>query len=361
MFCEVHIKDVVIRVDSSAHIGSGHVMRCLVLGSCLKDSGCIVQFATRGQPSDLNDLIEEKGFKIINLTRPKKFKVPNNSSDYSSWLQVTEDFECKDFLEKVTYADLVIVDHYGINIKWHQQVKKSLKCTLMVIDDLVRPHKADIVLDQTLNRQSSEYTSYHPCLALTGTDYALLKPDFASAREVLKKQPRLKHNILISMGGIDKPNASLSVLTALLNEEKILPVTVLLSQRSPNYEQVKSFALKHSEWVEHIEFVDDMPALMSQFSIMIGAPGSTSWERACLGIPSIVVPIADNQNTIAQQLEQANAVKVVGLNDITADLSYALQEIITQWESYSRHNLALCDGLGCKRTIQQLNRFIKTC
>ena len=336
-------------------------MRCLVLGSCLKDIGCNVQFATRGQPSDLNDLIAEKGFKIINLTRPKKFKVPNNSSDYSSWLQVTEDFECKDFLDKVTYADLVIVDHYGINIKWHQQVKKSLTCMLMVIDDLVRPHKADIVLDQTLNRQSSEYTTSHPCLALTGTDYALLKPDFASAREVLKKQPRLKHNILISMGGIDKPNASLSVLTALLNEEKRLPVTVLLSQRSPNYEQVKSFALKHSEWVEHIEFVDDMPALMSQYSIMIGAPGSTSWERACLGIPSIIVPIADNQKNIAQELADANAVKVVELSKISACLFDALQEIISEWESYSRNNLALCDGLGCKRTIQQLKRFMKAC
>ena len=94
---------------------------------------------------------------------------------------------------------------------------------------------------------------------------------------------------------------------------------------------------------------------------MIGAPGSTSWERACLGIPSIIVPIADNQNTIAQQLEEANAVKVVKLNNIANELSGALQEIITHWQRYRTHNLALCDGLGCKRVTLQLKRFMKLC
>lgn len=353
---------VVFRVDASQHIGSGHVMRCLVLAEALRFDGHTVLFATREQTSDLNTFINNKGFDLIHLMQPASWLIPETTADYEAWLQVSEEQDYQDFVSKVVNVDLVIVDHYGINADWHNKVKETLKCKLMVIDDLVRLHNADIVLDQTLNRCQKEYTDLHPCLALTGTDFALLKPDFAYVREsLLKKQSPQKHTILISMGGIDQPNASLSVLTALLNEEKRLPVTVLLSQRSPNYEQVKSFALKHGEWVEHIEFVDDMPALMSQYSIMIGAPGSTSWERACLGIPSIIVPIADNQNTIAQQLEQANAVKVVGLNDITADLSSALQEIMTQWESYSRHNFALCDGLGCKRTIQQLNRFMKTC
>jgi UDP-2,4-diacetamido-2,4,6-trideoxy-beta-L-altropyranose hydrolase len=352
---------VVFRVDASQYIGSGHVMRCLVLAETLKLGGHVVSFATRAQTSDLNIFIKNKGFELIHLMQPTLWQTPQNTADYEAWLQVSEKQDYQDFVSKVMKADLVVVDHYGINADWHHQVKHDLECTLMVIDDLVRKHDADIILDQTLNRRPHEYTGLQSCLALTGTDYALLKPGFGSVRESLQKQPPKKHTILISMGGIDQPNASLRVLNTLQNEMQKLPTTVLLSKRSPNYEQVKAFALAHSAWVEHIEFVDDMPAFMSKYSIMIGAPGSTSWERACLGIPSIIVPIADNQNTIAQELAAAKAVKVVKLNNITTELVTALEEIITHWECYSRYNFALCDGLGCQRTIQQLKRFMKVC
>lgn len=352
---------VVFRVDASQYIGSGHVMRCLVLAQALKLDGHTVVFATREQVSDLNALIKSKGFELVNLVQPTLWQTSKNTADYAAWLQVSEEHDYKDFLSKVISADLIVVDHYGINANWHSQVKSHLGCTLMVIDDLVRAHNADIILDQTLNRRAYEYTALNNCLALTGTDYALLKPEFAQMRGCLKKLQPKKHTILISMGGIDQPNASLKVLNTFLNKKQYLPTTVLLSKRSPNYEQVKAFALAHSTWVEHIEFIDDMPDLMSKHSIIIGAPGSTSWERACLGIPSIIIPIADNQNNIAIQLEQAKAVKVVELNNIKHGLFNALHEIISEWERYSAHNFVLCDGLGYKRTIKQLKRFVRLC
>lgn len=352
---------VVFRVDASQYIGSGHVMRCLVLAEALRLNGHMVIFATREQNADLNVFIKKKGFNLIRLMQPSVWKVPNSTDDYEAWLQVSEIQDYQDFVTKVTEVDLVIVDHYGLNALWHTKVKETLQCKLMVIDDLVRSHKADIVLDQTLNRRTREYTDLHPCLALTGTDYALLKPEFASMREKMLNRSQHQHTILISMGGVDLPNASMNVLTTLLTKKQKLPTTILLSKRSPNYDQVKSFALENRSWVKHIEFVDDMPTLMCQHTIMIGAPGSTSWERGCLGIPSIVVPIADNQKTIAQELKNSNAVKVVELNDISANLLNALQEIIAGWESYRRINFDLCDGLGCRRTVQQLDRFMKRC
>lgn len=353
---------VVFRVDASQHIGSGHVMRCLVLAEALRDNGYSVLFATRAQVADLNDFISSKGFSVIDLMQPSYWQTPTSSADYAAWLQVSEIEDSQDFIYKVENADLVIVDHYGINIKWHKQVKQHLSCTLMVIDDLVREHEADIVLDQTLNRDALEYTKFRDCLALTGTDYALLKPGFRSSRETLfhKGEPN-KHTILISMGGVDLPNASLSALVALQHlEEKIL-TTVLLSKRSPNYEVVKTFVNTNSDWVNHVDFVDNMPEFMTKYSIMVGAPGSTSWERACLGIPSIIVPIADNQQTIAQQLESANAVKVVELENIKSDLVASLKEILSQWQNYRAHNFALCDGLGCDRALKQLKRFMEQC
>ena len=353
---------VVIRVDASQHIGSGHVMRCLVLAEALKNDGQKVLFATRAQTSDLNAFITKKGFELIVLQQPSQWRTPKDTADYAAWLQVNEEEDAGDFISKTGSADLVIVDHYGINQLWHNEVKAKLGCTLFVIDDLVRANSADILLDQTLNRESSEYVlSTDNSVALTGTDYALLKPDFANVRRRLKDQPRPEHKILISMGGIDQPNASLKVLESLSKQPSKVPTTVLLSQRAPNYEQVRSFALSHTSWVEHIDFVEDMADFMAKYTMAIGAPGSTSWERACLGVPAIIVPIADNQNDIAAALKKVNAVEVVPLDDIEKTMPAMLEKVMNSWSLYHENNLALCDGKGCERVIANIKKVMAVC
>lgn len=352
---------VVFRVDASLHIGSGHVMRCLVLAQELKRIGYDVLFATREQKAHLNTLINSRGFKIIALQKPYEWSTPNHSSDYAAWLQVSEEQDSLDFIQKVKYADLVIVDHYGISATWHETVKSRLNCILTVIDDLVREHRAHIIVDQTLNRQPNSYEKISPCKALTGTAYALLNPEFIKQRQHQQHHIQYSHNILITMGGVDKPNATLKVLKTLAKVEQPRPTTVLLSQRAPHYSMVKKFVENHSAWVKHIEFVNNMASFMGQFSLVIGAPGSTSWERACLGIPSILVPIADNQNDIANALVNAQAVKLIKLEDISNQLMPTIEYLVKHWQYYSKQNFALCDGMGVKRVTQTLQESLQTC
>lgn len=352
---------IVFRVDASIHIGSGHVMRCLVLAQELKRIGYDVLFATREQKAHLNTLINSRGFKIIALQKPYEWSTPNHSSDYAAWLQVSEEQDSLDFIQKVKYADLVIVDHYGISATWHETVKSRLNCILTVIDDLVREHRAHIIVDQTLNRQPNSYEKISPCKALTGTAYALLNPEFIKQRQHQQHHKPNTHSILLTMGGVDKPNASLKVLQALATRQQPRPTTVLLSQRAPHYTAVKKFAENHSTWVEHIEFVNNMASFMGQFSLVIGAPGSTSWERACLGIPSILVPIADNQNDIANALVNAQAVKLIKLEDISNQLMPTIEYLVKHWQYYSKQNFALCDGMGVKRVTQTLQESLQTC
>ncbi|MBH0067368.1 UDP-2,4-diacetamido-2,4,6-trideoxy-beta-L-altropyranose hydrolase [Pseudoalteromonas sp. NZS100] len=351
---------VVFRVDASIHIGSGHVMRCLVLAQELKHIGYDVLFATRAQKADLNTLISRRGFELIALQKPYEWSIPNHSSDYAAWLQVSEEQDSLDFINRVKYADLVIVDHYGIGIIWHETIKSKLNCILTVIDDLVREHRAHIIVDQTLNRQPSNYEKTFPCKALTGTEYALLNPEFIKQRQLQHSNPNA-HNILLTMGGVDKPNATLKVLQTLATVQQPRPTTVLLSQRAPNYPAIKEFAKNHSTWVKHIEFVDNMAIFMGQFSLVIGAPGSTSWERACLGIPSILVPIADNQNDIANALVNAGAIKIINIEDIGNQLLASIDHLVTHWQYYSNLNFALCDGMGVKRVTQTIKEALQTC
>ncbi|WMN61183.1 UDP-2,4-diacetamido-2,4,6-trideoxy-beta-L-altropyranose hydrolase [Pseudoalteromonas xiamenensis] len=351
------------RVDASVHIGSGHVMRCLVLADELKKQGNHVVFYTRPQPGDLVELIKSRGYAVYSLIQPKSLKKPTSSSDYLAWLQVTQHADAENFLENCNDVDVVICDHYGIDIEWQTIVRQRKFCKIVVIDDLVRTHDADLIIDQTLNRNVLEYRSKNvKSKILAGTHFALLASKFASLRnskvcpnKTLFGNPRL----LITMGAIDEPNASLNVLNTLKACLKKLPLaTVLLSDISPNYQSVKLFAEENKDWVTHIDYVDDMASLMICNDISIGAAGSTSWERACLGLPSILIPLADNQRDICENLTKSGAALSLELVDVPNYLSKLYCQLIINYASVRNACLSVCDGMGVERVVNEINKMM---
>lgn len=353
---------VVIRADASVHIGSGHVMRCLVLARGLVKQGHLVSFVCRPQVGDLIEFIEGEGFIVDLLAPPKTWLEPQHSADYIAWLQVPWLQDAQNLLTLVAVADLVIVDHYALNQGWQGYIKQALNCKIMVIDDLVRQHAADLLLDQTLLRLESEYQATDDTKLLTGCDFALLNPQFNYYRQhaVVSDKLCARPKLLLSMGGSDQPNATLSVLTALAKMPTLSRplVTVLLGPRAPHYQQVKAFCLQQDDWITHLDFVDDMAELMSQQQVAIGAPGTTSWERACLGIPSIIVPLADNQQTISRNLVAVNAVYKLELDEIVEHLLSSYQRLLQNWSRLRVNNLKLCDGLGLNRVLKAMSNLV---
>lgn len=358
--------NVAIRTDASLNIGSGHVMRCLVLADALRNVGHNVVFLTRPQKGDLITVIKQRGFRVCELSQPLEWLVPEATSDYAAWLQMDESDDAEECIAKFDSVDLVIVDHYGIGIKWHEKVKKANNCKVMVIDDLVRQHNADLIVDQTLLRSVNEYQKLNPAAKiLAGTDYAIIHPDFAECHNsqgnvrsrVLAKRPR----VLLSMGGVDAPNATLQVLKTLKRDFIELPfVTVLLSARAPHYQQVKSFSEQEGHWVTHIDFVENMAQFMSGYDIAIGAPGSTSWERACLGIPSIIIALADNQLTICKKLADIGAAISVDIDLIDKSLKRAYLRLLADYNQMKGVNLKLCDGLGVNRIMDSIQTIFES-
>lgn len=347
--------NIVIRVDASVWIGSGHVMRCLVLADSLKNHGYLIRFACLKQTGDMVSFIRERGYNVIELTSPEQLQVPRSDSDYEAWLQRPQKTDALDFVMCVQYADLVITDHYGIGRLWHEIIKTHLCCNIVAIDDLVREHCADLIVDQTLGRLPAIYQTQG--IVLAGTKYALLNEKFATARiQAEKRKFNLdKIKILISMGGIDRPNATLSVLHSLVGHVDAI-FTVLLSQRSPHFQQVSEWCSMSPE-VNHIEFVDDMAQMMLDHDISIGAPGSTSWERACLGLPSIIIPLADNQKEISKQLVKHGVAIEIKLDNIENELFDAFKLLCENWHLFSRRSLACCDGKGTERVVNEIIRL----
>ena len=352
---------IYFRVDASVHIGSGHVMRCLSLANELQRHGYDVVFVMRPQLGDLCDFTQNRGFKVEKLPKPAKFINPKSTDDYKAWLQVTVIQDVEDYLSIAVDADLVVIDHYGINIEWESRIRSSMPCKLIAIDDLVREHNVDLIIDQTYGTAANEYlltsTASH---VLAGSKFALLNTQFAKLHSLAVKKniDKKNHRLLLTMGRVDNPNATLKVLIALSLRKNPVETTVLLSENSPHYNSVASFCEQHKEWVKHISFTKDMATLMLKHTIAIGAPGSTSWERACMGLPSIIVPLAKNQLQICQNLVDAKAALSLPLENITNLLNFKIDELLGNFEMMRSNCLGLCDGKGCMRVVEKINKLV---
>lgn len=362
--------NVVFRTDASVDIGTGHVIRCLTLAQALKARGAHCFFVCRELDGNMIELIEHRGFQAralrskeaIGDMRDVSSTTGSSNLAHHSWLGVhwvVDADETVEALREIT-VDILFVDHYGLDIQWENSLRGLCK-HLVVIDDLAdRRHNCDLLIDQTLGRHPGEYKTLVPsqCQLLVGSDYALLRPEFSVMREGAYDRvvPDSPLRVLVSMGGMDRPNATLSVLKLLVVNPE-LKITVLLGPKALNYDSVVSFCHEYGN-VEHIDFYEDMAPLMAAHDIAIGAPGTTSWERACLGMPNIIVPLAYNQQGIARKLEEYGASAVITLEDLETLFWKVFKDVCSEWSFYQDNNLRICDGLGLYRVLIELDALI---
>lgn len=316
---------IVFRVDASLDMGTGHIMRCLTLADALQKAGHDCHFICREHEGNLLSAIRQHSFASTTLPMTAE---RDNSLAHSHWLgakQAQDAEQCIAWLaDNPEFAvDWLIVDHYGLDKAWEQRLRPYAK-RLMVIDDLAdRPHDCDILLDQNLGREYSDYNGLVPtyCQRLISPQYALLRPEFAELREysLQRRQvnPQLK-KLLISLGGVDKDNVTGQVLTALKGAElpRDIDITVVMGATAPHLADVQAKAKQLSWQTEVVVNVSNMAQRMADADLAIGAAGSTSWERCCLGLPTLMLVLADNQREIAQFLQKTGCAKVVTVNEL---------------------------------------------
>lgn len=357
--------DVSIRVDSSLKIGAGHVMRSLTLAEALKEKGAQVEFICREHEGHLIDFIQCKGFKVhrlsliennLEISRTASLK-SKNVLDHAHWLGSTQQQDadaCKVILKKLN-TDWLIVDHYAIDETWQKELQGTYK-KMMVIDDLAdRQHLCDLLLDQTYGRQQQDYQHLVPgnCQMLLGSQYALLRPEFAQWREYSLKRretPEFK-KLLVTMGGVDQDNVTGHVLEKLENADLPLDmeVTVIMGATAPHIEAVKQQTKILPYKTEVRLNVSNMAEIMANADLAIGAAGATSWERCVLGLPSIVVVLAGNQVDIANTLTE----KGIAIASNIKSLKIAVEKMKVMSDhdvrDMSLRAADIVDGLGVKR------------
>lgn len=358
---------VVFRVDASLQMGTGHVMRCLTLADALTARGAECQFISRMHPGNLLEKVRSKGYVAHALAAgPKSTALGEYSLAHSHWLGATQAEDaaaCAPILARLQ-PDWLIVDHYALDARWERASKLYYR-KLMVIDDLAdRSHECDLLLDQTFGRDAADYRAFVPtdCMVLCGSQYALLRPEFAALRlRSLQRrtEPRLQH-LLISMGGVDQDNATGKVMRALRSSS--LPfgsrITVVMGATAPWLAEVEQLA-QRMPWMTRVRVdVSEMAQLMADADLAIGAAGATSWERCCLGLPTAMVVLAVNQLYAADVLERAGAVRMLQMDAQFAEELHQFVRDVTDSVTYLKDLVAssseITDGRGCLRLIEAL-------
>jgi UDP-2,4-diacetamido-2,4,6-trideoxy-beta-L-altropyranose hydrolase len=288
---------VAFRADASAAIGTGHAMRCRAL----------------------QDALEARSATIV---------APGEQTD---WL---------------------VVDNYSLDEAWERQQRRRA-ARIAVIDDLAdRRHDCDLLLDQNFFPNAARrYDGLVParCRRLLGPRYALLRNEFSQQRKSVPERTGRVRRILVSFGGVDAGDETSRVIALLKGLD--IAVDVVVGESNPHAGRVARECAE-AGFACHRQ-ASNMAELMAAADLAIGAGGSTTWERCCLGLPTLQVAIAPNQVALSQALALGGYVTYLGGSVTAAAIRDALASP-EKLRAQAARMRSLVDGEGAKRVAAAL-------
>jgi len=310
---------IAFRTDASVKIGVGHVVRCLNLARALRAQGEQVSFLCRETEGHAGPLIAENGFPVhlLAVTDRDGIHHPHGQGAWGRREALMDVDAC--CLHLKDQLDWLVVDHYGLDACWETAIRAKA-ARVMVIDDLAdRPHDCELLLDQNLLPSlETRYLQRVPahCRCLLGPGYALLDDAFGR----LACQAGVRHHVqrlLVFFGGGDEGNLTARAWREL--DELGLEGDVVVGRANPHLPEVESLCKKNaSRWTLHVQ-TRHMAELMLDADLLIGAGGTTHWERCLLGLPAITVTVAANQVQVTEMLAAAETCFYAGPSELLKD------------------------------------------
>jgi UDP-2,4-diacetamido-2,4,6-trideoxy-beta-L-altropyranose hydrolase len=348
------------RVDSSATIGTGHVRRCLALAEALRRRGTTSTFICQPLTGNINAEIETSGHSVLELPHGDQGTVRSGAQ---ANLEAVDIVESQKLLESAGAIDCIIVDHYQLGTRWEAMAAK-LASRCAVIDDLGRPHhQVDLLIDPTPGDERSRlYDGILPdsSLVLLGTRYALLRVEFAELRRLVAPRSGPVRRVLINFGGTSTTQLCISALQVVRSVlGRSVAADIVVGGHDQDLAELHKAADGDPSVFVHVN-TPEMARLMMAADLAIGAGGTSSWERACLGLPAMITEIAANQAAVVSAIVDAGAGMVVSKDqDYAEALSLALaalQKFPARLNEMSRNAVALVDGKGAERVAAILLR-----
>jgi len=299
------MKNILFRADSSSKIGTGHIMRDLVLASQYKDSNII--FAVQALDRNINYKIKEAGYKVEILKSNALKEVIGLVKKYS--------------------IDMVVIDHYGIDYEYEKKLKKKTNVKVLSLDDTYERHYCDILLNHNISADKKRYKDLVPenCELRCGSEYTLLRDEFIKIKNKKQKTSDSKSKtIFLAMGGADHSNVNIEILNVLEKFENV-KVDLVTTIANKNLKELKKY-VKNRAWINLHVNSNKIAKLMKKSDFSIVTPSVTLNEVYYMNLPFIAIKTADNQDDIYQYLKRKNFLTLKKFN--SNKLKKLLKEII---------------------------------
>ncbi|QOZ52009.1 UDP-2,4-diacetamido-2,4,6-trideoxy-beta-L-altropyranose hydrolase [Bradyrhizobium sp. CCBAU 53338] len=338
---------IAFRADADPVIGGGHVVRCLTLATEMQQRGAEIIFVCATGTADAVPALARSGIALLEADK----------NDWNAALLGGK--------HAGTHIDLIVVDSYRLGEPFEHALRQHA-CPILVIEDAPsRPHDCDMLVDMTLNRSSHDYAGLVPahCRVLAGASYTLLRSVFGELRagSLARRTavPKLS-SLFISLGLTDIGGQTAVIARSLLALENIARIIVVTGPIAPSLDVIVALREASNRIEVHVD-PPEIAELMASTDVAVGTPGTSSWERCCLGLPSILFVVAANQQDNARALERAGAARVVtpgpdlpqAISRILSELSLHLDELARM----SRQAASVCDGNGVQRVAAAIDEL----
>lgn len=337
------MESILFRVDASPQIGLGHLMRCLTLASAFKKAGKECIFISKNYSESIIKKIIEYGY-IVELIPVKT--------------DLEEDLEL--IIKKVAKYQprIIITDSYNIDEIYLRKLKE-LKKFLITIDDMALIHFAsDIIINQNLGITASDYSKERYSKLLLGPKYAIIREEIKLKHQIKRQINIDVRNILVTMGGADIDNQTNKVITAINRIKSKIRVTIVVGPSCPYEKELRKIVANNNKFILKTD-VKNMSDLMMEADIAISGGGTTCWELACLGLPSIIIILAKNQFRNVEELSKKGIFIKLGYykNVSCKEIELAVIDLIMDIEKRNEMSIKgkkLVDGQGVKRILKEI-------
>ncbi len=337
---------LVIRADASTQIGTGHAMRCLALAQAWQSAEGETIFVTAMKAPALEARLKDEGIRVIHLST-----YPGGVEDAAQTAELAHQ----------TNAQWIVVDGYQFGDSYQRVIKRS-GLRLLFVDDYGHSasYCADIVLNQNIYAHEGLYADREAqTRLLLGTPYVLLRQEFLRWRGYGRQNLSGAPKVLVTLGGSDVANVTLKVVHGLqLAAVDDLQASVVVGSAYPHFEELE-MAVRNYPFVRLERNVLDMPRLMAWADVAVSAAGTTCWELAFMGLPSLIMVLADNQRLVAEKLDAAGAAVLVGWGEQVSpvEVSEALVQLLASQERRARMTVLgqnIVDGQGSARVRKHM-------
>ncbi len=334
-----------IRADASVSMGVGHIMRCLALAEAWREDGGRVVLASHCEGTRLLQRLEASDITLVPVKAPSP-----DPTDLESMLTLLEDVQ----------ADWVALDGYHLP-PTYQQAVRGCGPQLLVLDDLAHwpEYHADVLLNQNVHAEKLVYSCDPDAVLLLGPRYAILRREFAPWRSFIRGERGAGYHLLVTVGGTDPQNVTLKVIRALrILQLPQVDVRLVVGPSSPHLESLRKAVVESPQWRVIVD-ANDMPELMAWADLAISAAGSTPLELAFMGLPAILLVVAENQRAVAEGLAKMGTAVNLGWHDAVdpRDIAQAVGKLLVSPEerrAMTDRGRSLVDGFGVDRLLMRL-------